>query len=90
LLSNHKEDSRFEEVKDEKAVLPREELLVVQLLGELRLTLRRMNVLARILSKLYIQAMDLCGLNVRLILTHRYDPEARLTGTYRIRDVGDL
>ena len=90
MLSNHKEDSRFEEAKDEKAVLPREELLVVQLLGELRLTLRRMNVLARILSKLYIQAMDPCGLGLRLILTYRYDPEARLTGTYRIRGVGDL
>jgi len=63
---------------------------VVQLLGELHLTPRRMNVLARILSGLYIRAVDLCGLDVRLILTHRYDPEARLTDTYRIRTAGDL
>lgn len=71
-------------------MLLREELLADQLTGELRRTLRRMDVAASILGKLYIQAISLCGLRDRLILTHRYDLEARLTSTYRIRDAGDL
>lgn len=90
LLSNHEKDSRFVEVKDDKAVRLLEELLADQLTGELRRTLRRMNVLASILGKLYIQAKYLCRLRERLILTHRYVLEGMIAGTYGIRDVGDL